>query len=208
MITKDQLIWRNVETLLKEKSWNLVDLAKEMEMTPQAINSLKKGGIGSRSLKKLSAALGVNEIQLLYMDPPARLPRPIPVISWVNAGAFADSPDNWPAGVSGEGDPVFSFRKLGPHAFGLRVEGDSMAPRYLPGDTLIIDPEVRCDNGSPCVVCLNGEVTFKLFWESETEIRLQPLNDRYPDTIIRKDSRAEFRVIGKVVDMVPLLDRT
>jgi len=44
-------------------------------------------------------------------------------------------------------------------------------------------------------------VTFKLFWETETEIRLQPLNDRYPDTIIRKDSRADFKVIGKVIDL-------
>ena len=198
---KDQIIWGNVEKILKDKDWSLVDLAKKMGVTPQAINSLKRGGIGIRSIKKLSLALNVDEIQLLTIEVPQRLPRPIPVISWVNAGSFSESLDNWPAGVSVVDEPVFSYRKLGPLAFGLRVEGDSMSPRYLHGDIIILDPEIKCDNGSACVVSLNGEVTFKLFWETETEIRLQPLNDRYPDTIIRKDSRADFKVIAKVIDL-------
>jgi len=48
-------------------------------------------------------------------------------------------------------------------------------------------------------------MSFKLFYESDTEIRLQPINDRYPAAIIKKDSRADFKVIGKVVDLVPKL---
>ena len=198
---KDQIIWENTENVLKSKGWNLVDLAKEMGVTPQAINSLKKGGIGIRSIKKLSYALNIDELQLLTPQASQRLPRPVPVISWTNARFFSKSLDSWPAEVSEANEHVFSYSKLGPLAFGLRVAGDSMSPRYLDGDIIIIDPEVTPDNGSACMVSVNGDVTFRLFWEHETEIRLQPLNDRYPDMIIRKDSRADFKVIGKVMDL-------
>lgn len=201
---RDRIIWQNVERLLSARQWNLVELAKRMGIKPQALNSLKSGvrGIGSRSVVRLAKAFDVEEIEFYKMSAEERKPVPIPVISWIKAGTFAEPSDNWPVGVSGEADPVFSYRKVGPHSFGLRVEGDSMAPRYLPGDTIIVDPELRGDNGSPCVVLLNGEVSFKLFHENETEIRLQPINDRYPETIVRKDSRADFKVIGKVVDLI------
>lgn len=69
---KDKIIWANVEALLKEKNWNYTDLAKAMKMTPQAVNSLKNSGIGSRSTKKLMEAFGVAETDLLKMDVPER----------------------------------------------------------------------------------------------------------------------------------------
>ena len=137
---KDQIIWENTENVLKSKGWNLVDLAKEMGVTPQAINSLKKGGIGIRSIKKLSHALNIDEIQLLTPQASQRLLRPVPVISWTNARFFSKSLDSWPAEVSEANEHVFSYSKLGPLAFGLRVTGDSMSPRYLDGDIIIIDP--------------------------------------------------------------------
>ncbi len=176
-----------------------------MGITPQAVRSLKQGGIGARSIKKLAEALNVDEVKLLAVDIPERLPRPIPVISWVHAGLYAEAVDLWPIGISGEEVVVYATKTVSGHAFGLEVIGDSMSPRYLPGDIIIVDPEIRCDNGAPCVVWLNGEVSFKRFWETETEIRLQPTNDRYPIQIINKSSPADFRIIGKVVDMVAKL---
>jgi SOS-response transcriptional repressor LexA len=198
---KDRIIWDNVEKILKEKDWSLVDLAKHMEMTPQAINSLKKGGIGPRSIKKLSATLNVDEIKLLSIELPPLQPHPIPVISWVHAGEFADCDDRWPPGVSGVEDPVYLYTKTGPNTFGLRVEGDSMLPRFMPGDIAIVDPAVRCDNGSACVVSVNGEVQLRFFWDKETEIILKAMSDKYPEIIIKKDSKVDFKVIGKVIDI-------
>ncbi len=135
------------------------------------------------------------------IDVPVIHTKSIPVISWVHAGAFADAVDSWPVGVSGIADPVQSYVKTGPNAFALIVEGDSMFPRFFPGDIAIVDPAIRCDNGSVCVVWVNGEVSMKLFWDKENEIILKPMNDKYPDTIIKKDSKVDFRVIGKVVDI-------
>ena len=135
------------------------------------------------------------------IEVPKKQQQPIPVISWIHAGEFAESEDRWPPGVSGVEDPVFSYVKTGPSAFGLRVQGDSMLPRFMPGDIVIVDPSIRCDNGSACVVFINGEVSLKIFWEKETEIVLRSMNDKYPEITIKKDSKVDFRVIGKVVDI-------
>jgi len=56
---------------------------------------------------------------------------------------------------------------------------------------------VRC-----CGEGLNGQSNFKMFFEHETEIKLVALNEKYPDIIIREDSKVDFMVIGKVVDMI------
>jgi len=148
----------------------------------------------------LLSSLGINAISI-----PIPQIKQIPVISWVHAGLFAEPVDTWPNHVSEEGESVISYETVGPCAFALRVVGDSMEPRYFPGDTIIVDPGIRCDNDCPCVVWLNGEVSFKIFKETEDEVRLHPLNDRYPDTTIKKDSRADFKIIGKVVEMRPKL---
>lgn len=48
-------------------------------------------------------------------------------------------------------------------------------------------------------------ITFKMFYENETEIQLVSLNEKYPDIIMRKDSEVDFKVMCKVVDMIPIL---
>jgi SOS-response transcriptional repressor LexA len=204
---RDQIIWNNIERLLIEKKWLLVDLASKMGVKPQAVNSLKSGarGIGIRSVAKLAKAFGVEEIEFYKVDIPDRKSMPIPVISWVHAGEFAEPQDSWPVGVSGESEPIYSYKKVGPLCFGLRIEGDSMLPRFMPGDVAVIDPEIRCDNGTACVVWVNGEVSLKLFYDGEKEIRLVPMNDRHETIVILKDSRVDFRIIGKVVDIIAKL---
>jgi SOS-response transcriptional repressor LexA len=202
---------QNLIRLMKEKNLKSIDLANLIERDPPYIHSIlkppgEKGsrGIGSKILKALCAKLEVSEDEFyigMGIPVPEKQLQPIPVISWVHAGEFAECENIWPIGVSGVEDPVFSYVKTGPNAFGLRVQGDSMFPRFMPGDIAIVDPSVRCDNGSPCVVSVNGEVQLRLFWDKETEILLKSMNDKYPEIIIKKDSKVDFRVIGKVVDI-------
>lgn len=80
-----------------------------------------------------------------------------------------------------------------------------METRYKEGDIIIVDPSLDCENGTPCVVKLNEEVTFKIFKENDTEIRLIALNEKYPDMVISKNKPVDFKIIGKVVDMIPKL---
>jgi len=195
-----------IKKLRIEKGWSQVELAEKSGISQGSISRIEQNIQTNLTEEIKNKLLNVFKEDLGVIPPPIRHNKPIPVISWVNAGAFAEAVDSWPAGISGEGEPVLSNVKTSDRAFGLRIEGDSMMPRFMPGDIVIVDPAIGYDNGSPCVVWVNGEVSLKLFYDEEKEIRLVPMNDRHQIIVIPKDSRIDFRVIGKVVDIKPQLD--
>lgn len=89
--------------------------------------------------------------------------------------------------------------------FGLRVKGDSMYPRYLEGDTVILRKETTCESGDDCAVLVNGdEATLKrVFLHEDGAIELRPVNAAYPP---RTYSPAEVeslpvQIIGVVVEL-------
>lgn len=69
-MTKDEIIWNNVEMLLLKKGWSLSRFAKEAHTRPQALNSIKSGirGIGPNLLKRFAAALGVEIEEMLKTE--------------------------------------------------------------------------------------------------------------------------------------------
>lgn len=66
--------------------------------------------------------------------------------------------------------------------FALRVEGDSMYPEYLPGDTVILRKADTCNSGDDCVVYINGyNATLKrVKLHDDGSIEICPLNTNYP----------------------------
>lgn len=61
--------------------------------------------------------------------------------------------------------------------FALRIKGDSMAPQYQNGDTVIFKKQNDCENGDDCAVMVNSDdATFKRIKKSESGIALMPLN--------------------------------
>lgn len=128
----------------------------------------------------------------------------VPVISWVQAGAWHEAEDHF---VPGDGDdwlpcPV----SHGLHTYALRVEGDSMtAPfgkSYPAGCVIFVDPDQAGGvvSGQRVIAKINGEpkVTFKVFVEEAGSRFLKPLNPQYP--IITDPFRVIGRVIGKWED--------
>lgn len=64
--------------------------------------------------------------------------------------------------------------------FALKVKGDSMEPKYIDGDTLIILKTNDCESGQDCIVMVNGnDGTFKRVVKATNGIALQPLNPNY-----------------------------
>ena len=187
------------------KGWSQTELAEKAGIKQGSVSRIESNtqtNLTEETKSSLVNVLGLDKIKSVPY--PARHNKPIPVISWISAGHFTECGDHLPVGES-DGDPVYSIKKVSPGAFGLRVVGDSMGPRYMAGDVIVVDPAMSCDNGCRCVLKLNGEVTFKMFYENEKEIILTSLNEKYPDIIIRKDSKVDFKVIGRVVDMIPKL---
>ncbi|MFL8888651.1 LexA family protein [Helcococcus kunzii] len=64
---------------------------------------------------------------------------------------------------------------------GLKVKGDSMYPKYLHGDTIIIEVTPCFNNGDEVVVYINGynATLKKIIQNSDGSITLMPLNQNY-----------------------------
>lgn len=84
----------------------------------------------------------------------------------------------------------------------MRIVGDSMSPAFLPGDDVIVDPDVYPVNGEVAAVVVNGQPHLGLFFEYDDRFEIKPTNNHYPYGLIRKNSKVRFTVIGKVVDVV------
>ena len=89
--------------------------------------------------------------------------------------------------------------------FGLRVKGDSMYPRYLEGDTVILLNDKACESGDDCAVLVNGDTaTLKqVMIKGDGSLELRPANPAYPPRVY---SPAEIeslpvQIIGVVVEL-------
>ena len=106
----------------------------------------------------------------------------VPVINKISAGYpeyFGDL--DYPVSIADEYVRCPDLHD--PQAFGARVVGDSMAPRYREGDVVVFSPNRLAENGDDCFVRFGEDAgtTFKRFYQDdEKTVRLQPLNSAYP----------------------------
>lgn len=134
-------------------------------------------------------------------DGPDRL-YDVPLISWVQAGAWQPVADPYQPGDFEE--LVKVDRRYSNMAFALRVNGDSMqsphGDSFPPGSIIIVEPDQAPRNGSYVVVRLEDEqeATFKQLVIEGSKRYLKPLNPRYP--IIEVTSEAT--ICGVVRQMV------
>lgn len=123
--------------------------------------------------------------------------RMVPVISWVQAGAWTE------IGFSEE--DVSSLESYpcpvpcGPLTYILRVIGDSMATEYNPGDMIFVDPEISPIHGDDVVALLleSGETTFKRLIEDGGRKYLKALNPSWPEQYLKINGNCS--IIGTVV---------
>ncbi len=124
----------------------------------------------------------------------------IPVISWVQAGAFCESNvlelhevEEWlpcPANASDK-------------AFGLRVKGDSMTSphrgerSYPEGIVIYVDPEVDVTSGRRVIAksTSSDEATFKTYVEDNGIKYLIPINPQFPTVTMT----AEVHICGVII---------
>lgn len=135
--------------------------------------------------------------------PVATIPRKrtkYPVISWVRAGDWEESPDNFQPGDAD--DWLESEEKAGPHGYWLVVDGDSMMPLFPQGSRILVQPE-----GFDLI---SGKYYVAIYYESgrkrDTTVKqyvrdvgfeyLKPLNPTYRTL----DVNENVRIIGRVID--------
>jgi SOS-response transcriptional repressor LexA len=123
----------------------------------------------------------------------------VALISWVQAGSFADALDNPQLGDGEEWMP--RPKHSGARTFALRVRGESMEPGYQHDDIIFVDPDVAPEHGKDVVARFDNcnEVVFKrLVVEGKLEY-LKPANPNWPDKIIEISAYLGARIIGVVI---------
>ncbi|WP_445344792.1 LexA family protein [Acinetobacter bohemicus] len=128
--------------------------------------------------------------------------RPIPVISWVQAGS-------WTGVESVPRDTEFNEwlppnADCGKNGYALVVKGLSMSPKFEPEDRIYVNPDIQTfdlkTNDLVIVSCTgDNETTFKKLIIESDEKYLQPLNPLWQEKIMQLTE--DCRLVGKVVGL-------
>lgn len=89
--------------------------------------------------------------------------------------------------------------------FGLKIKGDSMFPRILEGDVVIVRQQNDCDNGKIAVVLINGdEATVKQVKKTDSGLMLIPFNNKYDPMFFTKEEieTKPVKIIGVVKRLI------
>lgn len=120
----------------------------------------------------------------------------VPIISWVQAGAWTEAVDNVHPGHAEEWTQTTV--PIHQHTYALRVKGDSMTnpggdPSFPQGSVIVVEPEavdgVEKMVGSFVIVKrpTDEEATFKKLVKDGGNYFLKPLNPQYPMLELRED---------------------
>lgn len=174
------------------------ELARAMNASPQTLMNWESRGVSKKGMLDAQRIIGcsavwietgkgsmvshaVNEGHAIYnVEPGPDIRGRVPLISWIQAGAWEQIVDNFAVGDAEDWIPC--PKNFGAHAFALRVRGVSMEPRYQDGDIIFVDPSANAEHGKNVVVRLDdeNEATFKqLVIEGEHKF-LKPLNPDWP----------------------------
>ena len=113
----------------------------------------------------------------------------------INVWANPDCPTT--PGIADEWYATTATRS--PHAFALVVHGDSMEPKFLEGEVIVVDPDKQRESGSYVIAKNGDEATFKRLLRDGSSVFLVPLNERYKP----KDMTGiSFKIVGVVVQKI------
>lgn len=113
----------------------------------------------------------------------------IPLISWVQAGAWSEAVDLYAVGDAEDWLPCPANH--GPRCFALKVRGESMFDphgrrSFREGDIVYVDPDRQAENGSLVIAKLTDsqEATFKQLVIEDEKRYLKALNPSWPERMM------------------------
>jgi SOS-response transcriptional repressor LexA len=161
-----------------DSSMDLIPLASALQCRPEWL----KTGKGEKAYQEVTGTTDTSYD--VNVSPGPDIKGMVPLISWVQAGLFCEAPDLLAPGDAMDWLPC--VQKLGPHAYALRVQGDSMTATYgrsyPEGCIIFVDPDCPVTNGCRVIAKIPdaNEATFKVYSEDAGKRYLKPLNPQYP----------------------------
>lgn len=181
------------------KNMTQLDLAKQLNVSDKTVSSWETGEKIPRmgNIEKIAALFHINKSELIDNNETNR-PR-IPVLGKVVAGYPMDAVEN----IIDYEEISEQMAKTG-EFFALQVQGDSMNPRFVDGDVVIVRKQEDVDSGDIAIILVNGdEATIKKVQKFEGGINLIPANPAY-DVLTYSNEEIEnlpVRCLGKVVEL-------
>lgn len=126
----------------------------------------------------------------------------VPLISWVQAGAWCEANFELHDGESWLSCPV----PISDSGYALKVQGDSMTNpgpgrSYPAGCIIFVDPEAETKTGDRVIarVPRTNEATFKILVEDAGRQFLRPINLQYPVIDITEETHICGKVVGSFI---------
>lgn len=198
-----------IKQLRRQKGLTQEELGKYIGVKKAAIMKYEKGNVQNMkrsSIETLSKLFDVTPSYLMCLeenennnDNKLNYKR-IPVLGSIPAGV----PIELIQDIIDYEDISEEMLKGGKEYFALKVKGDSMWPKYLDGDTIIILKQEDCESGQDAIVMVNGDDgTFKRVFKSDKGITLQPLNNEYMPMFYSNDDikKLPVKILGIVKEI-------
>ena len=200
----------NIRFLRKNKGWSQEFIAEQLGYKSFTTIQKWESGVAEPPIKKLKelAALfnvDINDLANKDLENPSHIEKgstvavSIPILGSVPAGIPIEAIEDV---VDWEEIPT-KWTTGGREYFGLQVQGSSMYPKYIEGDTIIVRKESDCESGQDCVVYVNGyDATLKKVIKKADHIILQPLNPEYEPIMYEyNDEEHPVNIAGVVVEI-------
>jgi phage repressor protein C with HTH and peptisase S24 domain len=217
-------VWERITPALKERGWWIAELARELKVSYQAVKKVAEGGaFGAVNTAKVANLLGLRseyvatgegperqEPGLAHLAPAGLLGAPPPDSHQVRnvrqVWVVGSTQGGIPERVWGDGDhPVGSTdafaeeATIDAHAFACRVVGDSMAPRYMPGEYALVEPGTVPELEDDVLVRLNtGETMLKRLLGRRGGVRLGSYNSPEVHTFQEEDITWMYYVVHPI----------
>lgn len=179
------------------RGWRQIDLVRATGLTDSQISSWYNGRYrpNGEAMAKIAKALGVTVDYLLGKEeaPVAKLTLPefkeVPVIGKVAAGVPISAQEDIIGTVMTE-----------KNVFALRIKGDSMSPRIMDGDVVLVKQQDTAEDGDIVIALIDGEATCKVLKRSHGSVMLVPFNATFAPFVYSGQEAEDLRILGKVVE--------
>lgn len=196
---------KNLNKYMEINGKNQIDIINDLGFNKSAVSTWCNGTRLPRMDKvdALARYFNINRSDLIeehddYSNKSFK-PNRIPVLGSVPAGVPIEAIED----VIDWEDIPMDWLRGGKEYFALKVQGDSMFPKYIEGDTIIVRKECDCESGQDCIVYVNGyDATLKKVIKKKDCIILQPLNPAYdPKVYNYNDEFNPISIAGVVVEI-------